>query len=86
MANSFSTIIAGGLIGLGIASGGFLAGESLVKSRLGYRVVTVKGLSDGWWLRLQAGYDTAIAKTRLAAALEKIVPIGHAALNGLRHR
>lgn len=46
MANSFSTIIAGGLIGLGIASGGFLAGESLVKSRLGYRVVTVKGLSE----------------------------------------
>lgn len=46
MANSFSTVIAGGLIGLGIASGGFLAGESLVKSRLGYRVVTVKGLSE----------------------------------------
>lgn len=46
MANSFATIIAGGLIGLGIASGGFLAGESLVKSRLGYRVVTVKGLAE----------------------------------------
>jgi hypothetical protein len=46
MASSFSTIIAGGLVGLGIASGGFLAGESLVKSRLGYRVVTVKGLSE----------------------------------------
>lgn len=46
MSSSFSTIIAGGLVGLGIASGGFLAGESLVKSRLGYRVVTVKGLSE----------------------------------------
>jgi hypothetical protein len=46
MSSSFSTIIAGGLIGLGIASGGFLAGDSLVKSRLGYRVVTVKGLSE----------------------------------------
>jgi hypothetical protein len=44
--SSFANIIAGGLIGLGIASGGFLAGESLVKSRLGYRVVTVKGLSE----------------------------------------
>jgi hypothetical protein len=39
-------VIAGGLIGLGVASGGFLAGEALVKSRLGYRVVTVKGLSE----------------------------------------
>lgn len=46
MSSSLSTIIAGGLVGLGLASGGFLAGESLVKSRLGYRVVTVKGLSE----------------------------------------
>ncbi len=43
---SLSNIIAGGLIGLGVAAGGFMAGESLVKSRLGYRVVTVKGLSE----------------------------------------
>ena len=38
--SSISTIIAGGLIGLGVAAGGLFAGESLVKSRLGYRVVT----------------------------------------------
>ena len=44
--SSFATIVAGGLIGLGVASGGFFAGESLVKSRLGFRVVTVKGLSE----------------------------------------
>lgn len=44
--NSLSRILAGGLIGLGVAAGGYLAGESLVKSRLGYRVVTVKGLSE----------------------------------------
>jgi uncharacterized protein len=44
--SSFSNIIAGGLIGLGVACGGFLAGESLVKSRLGFRTVTVKGLSE----------------------------------------
>ncbi len=43
---SFSNIVAGGLIGLGVAAGGYLAGDSLVKSRLGYRVVTVKGLSE----------------------------------------
>lgn len=44
--SSLSRILAGGLIGLGVAAGGYLAGESLVKSRLGYRVVTVKGLSE----------------------------------------
>jgi uncharacterized protein len=43
---SISNIIAGAMIGLGVAAGGYLAGESLVKSRLGYRVVTVKGLSE----------------------------------------
>ena len=44
--SSFSRIVAGGLIGFGVASGGFLAGESLVKSRLGFRTVTVKGLAE----------------------------------------
>lgn len=43
---SFSRILAGALVGLGVAAGGYLAGESLVKSRLGYRVVTVKGLAE----------------------------------------
>jgi uncharacterized protein len=43
---SIARILAGGLVGLGVAAGGYLAGESLVKSRLGYRVVTVKGLSE----------------------------------------
>jgi len=43
---AFSRVIAGGLVGLGVASGGFLAGEALIKSRLGFRTVTVKGLSE----------------------------------------
>jgi hypothetical protein len=43
---SLANVLAGGLIGLGVASGGFLAGDALIKSRLGYRVVTVKGLSE----------------------------------------
>jgi hypothetical protein len=42
----FSNIIAAGLIALGVASAGFLAGEGLVKSRLGFRTVTVKGLAE----------------------------------------
>lgn len=44
--SAFSRVIAGGLIGLGVAAGGFFAGDSLVKSRLGFRTVTVKGLSE----------------------------------------
>jgi hypothetical protein len=43
---ALSRVIAGGLVGLGVATGGFLAGESLVKSRLGFRTVTVKGLAE----------------------------------------
>ena len=46
MTSRIANILAGLLIGAGIATGGYLAGEGLVKSRLGYRVVTVKGLSE----------------------------------------
>ena len=34
------------ILGLGIAAGGYLAGDGLVKSRLGDRSVSVKGLSE----------------------------------------
>ncbi len=44
--SGFTDILAGGLIGLGVAAGGYFAGESLVKSRLGFRTVTVKGLAE----------------------------------------
>ncbi len=30
--------------------------------------------SDGWWLRLQADYDTEVAKAALAKTLAKITP------------
>lgn len=43
---SVSNIVAGALIGLGVASAGYLAGDALIKSRLGLRTVTVKGLSE----------------------------------------
>jgi hypothetical protein len=39
-------IVAAGVLAIGFAAGGFLAGEALVKSRLGFRTVTVKGLSE----------------------------------------
>ena len=41
-----TTIIAAALIASGIAFAGFSAGHSLVHSRLGFRTVTVKGLSE----------------------------------------
>jgi antitoxin HigA-1 len=37
------------------------------------------GLSDGWWLKLQAGYDTVMAKRAMVAELERIVPLERAA-------
>lgn len=41
-----SNIVAALVLALGVASAGLLAGQSLVKSRLGFRTVTVKGLSE----------------------------------------
>jgi len=37
------------------------------------------GLSDGWWLRLQASYDTVMTKRQLIDELAKIVPLKSAA-------
>jgi uncharacterized protein len=41
-----TTMIAAGMIAVGIAFAGFSAGKSLENSRLGFRTVTVKGLSE----------------------------------------
>ncbi|MEQ8266573.1 MAG: SIMPL domain-containing protein [Parvibaculum sp.] len=43
---SFFTLTAALILGLGIALGGYLGGQGLVKSRLGDRSVSVKGLSE----------------------------------------
>jgi uncharacterized protein len=43
---ALSNIVAAGVLAIGIAAAGFLAGEALIKSRLGFRTVTVKGLSE----------------------------------------
>ncbi len=79
--SSFANIIAGGLIGLGMASGGFFAGDALVKSRLGFRVVTVKGLSErevkadlGFWpIRfVTTGPTLEDARSRLETAEKSV--------------
>ena len=75
--STFGNIVSAGLIALGVASAGFLAGEGLVKSRLGFRTVTVKGLAErevkadlGFWpLRFVAtGPSLEEARGRLEAA------------------
>ena len=98
--SSFSRIVAGGLIGLGVAAGGLLAGQSLVESRLGFRTVTVKGLSErevkanlGFWpLRFVATGPTleeARAKLEVFAKRGRGLPQGQglhrAGLAGAEH-
>jgi len=59
--------------------GDIVAGKRAITADTDLRLCKLFGLSDGWWLRLQAGYDTTIAKQKLTATLDKIVPIGKAA-------
>jgi hypothetical protein len=72
-----SNIVAAGVLAIGVAAAGFLAGEALIKSRLGYRTVTVKGLSEreveadlGFWpIRFVANGPTLEeARQRLEAS------------------
>jgi hypothetical protein len=44
--SSLARVISAVVLAVGIAASGFLAGQALIKSRLGFRVVTVKGLSE----------------------------------------
>jgi addiction module HigA family antidote len=57
--------------------------QRIGESRAGRRAITADtdlrlcrffGLSDGWWLRLQADYNTEVAKAALANTLAKIKP------------
>ncbi|HUR42488.1 MAG TPA: HigA family addiction module antitoxin, partial [Aestuariivirga sp.] len=59
--------------------GDIVAGKRAITADTDLRLCKLFGLSDGWWLRLQASYDTTVAKRKLTATLNKIVPIGKAA-------
>jgi addiction module HigA family antidote len=50
------------------------AGRRAISADTDLRLCRFFGLSDGWWLRLQADYDTEIAKVALAKTLAKIKP------------
>ena len=54
--------------------GEILAGRRAITADTDLRLCRFFGLSDGWWLRLQADYDTEIAKVGLAKTLAKIKP------------
>jgi len=54
--------------------GEIVAGKRAITADTDLWLCRLFGLSDGWWLRLQADYDTQIAKASLAKTLAKITP------------
>jgi antitoxin HigA-1 len=54
--------------------GKIVAGKRAVTADMDLRLCRFFGLSNGYWLRAQAAYDTEVAKEALAEVLEKIKP------------
>lgn len=54
--------------------GEIVTGKRAITADTDLRLCRFFGLSDGWWLRLQADYDTELAKGTLAKTLAKIKP------------
>jgi len=52
--------------------GDIVAGKRAITADTDLRLCRYFGLSDGWWLRGQANYDTAIARQELREVLAKI--------------
>jgi addiction module HigA family antidote len=52
--------------------GEIVAGKRAVTADTDLRLCRYFGLSDGWWLRGQAAYDTAVAKQALRKELATI--------------
>ena len=52
--------------------GEIVSGKRAVTADTDLRLCRYFGLSDGWWLRGQAAYDTAIAKEALKSELSNI--------------
>jgi antitoxin HigA-1 len=59
--------------------GDIISGKRGITADTDLRLCRFFSLSDGWWLRLQVSHDTTIAKRKMTAELNKIVPLGHAA-------
>lgn len=52
--------------------GDIVAGKRAITADTDLRLCRYFGLSDGWWLRGQAAYDTALAKEALQQELARI--------------
>jgi antitoxin HigA-1 len=55
--------------------GEIVAGRRAITADTDLRLCKFFGLSEGWWLRLQGNYDTALTRRKIGKALEKIVPL-----------
>jgi addiction module HigA family antidote len=54
--------------------GEIVAGRRSITADTDLRLCRYFGLSDGFWLRAQAAYDSEVARERLSGELEKIRP------------
>ena len=52
--------------------GELVAGKRSITADTGLRLCRYFGLSDGWWLRGQASYDTVIARESMVDVLARI--------------
>src|SRR5687768_16372344 len=55
--------------------GEIIAGRRAITADTDLRLCRYFGLSEGWWLRLQADHDTRKAKAEMAGELELIKPL-----------
>lgn len=55
--------------------GEIISGKRAVTADTDLRLCRLFGLSDGWWLRLQVGYDVAVKKATMKRVLEEIRPV-----------
>src|SRR4026208_1648678 len=54
--------------------GNIVAGKRTITADTDLRLCRFFGLSNGYWLRAQAAYDTEVAERTLGSMLEKIKP------------
>ena len=59
--------------------GEIIAGRRAITADTDLRLAKFFGLSDGWWLRLQAKFDTETTRARLTDELKRIKPLHKAA-------
>ncbi len=52
--------------------GDIVAGKRAITADTDLRLCRYFGMSDGWWLRGQASFDTAIAREAMGETLERI--------------